>query len=155
MSDKSPPRLTPEGWSHFAKTRPRQDENKALTVKSFARYRAWRTALPLEANAHVCEPFLDVLFRSTIGRFEYKCTKCCIQRSLVHFRGHPCNARPEPRAVSHFLTLIGKAPDTIAKQQRQYRTIKHATTKAAAKRDEQAKKSRYDALRYQRKRSLL
>ena len=59
-----------------------------------------------------------------------------------------------PRQLLLFI-FIGKAPDTIANQQRHYRTIKQTTTNAAAKQDERAKKSRYDALRYRRKRNPL
>ena len=59
---KPQPRLTPEGWSHFAKTRPRHDDFKAATAQYFARYHAWRISLPSEANVHVCEVFLNVLF---------------------------------------------------------------------------------------------
>ena len=81
--------------------------------------------------------------------------KCSIQISLAHFRGHPCNARPEPRAITHFLTFIGKSPDVIANQQRKFRELKQVTTSAAASRAERTKKSRCAVLRYHRKRDLI
>ena len=152
---RPPPKLTSDERSHAAKTRPRQDENAALTAKSVARYHEWRQKLPASAGAFICEPYLDVIFRTTNGKAEYKCTKCSIQRSLAHYRGHPCNARLEPRAISHFLSLIGKPPDLIANLQGKWKQLNKATTSAAASRAERAKKNSYAVLRYRRKRDII